>query len=95
MLTTELINILNEINKNEGERAKHTHIHIDSINSSDAENVVVELWESGDIDIYITDDADRLIENVCYEDEDIPVYGLKSVKVYDCRYDDVGFRVVF
>lgn len=94
MTTNELIAILNEINAKEGTNAQHTHLHIDAIDSPDANYVVVETWQTGDVDIYITDDARDLIDNQCRDDYFEMIDGMKSVKVYEARYDSVSCEVV-
>lgn len=39
-----------------------TNVFVDAVNSNDAHEVLVETWESGDVDAYITDDAQAHID---------------------------------
>lgn len=55
-----------------------TNIFIDSMNSPDANEILVETWSSGDIDAYITDDAQAHID-YC---DTLSSCGLESLVIY-------------
>ncbi len=89
MKTNELIAVLNEINKKFGANVQNRHVYIDAIDSPDLEYAVVEVWDDGACDVYLTDDAQDLINNHCYDDYDEYMYGLKSLVVYSVDNDGV------
>ena len=79
MKTHTLIKILKKI---ECQYGLATRTYIDAIDSPDANFVVVEVWESDNVDVYVTDNDEDFICNHCIDDDDTYMYGLKEIKVY-------------
>lgn len=79
MTTTEIITTLNALSANYGIKAD-THLHIDAMDSPNANYVVCEIWKNGKIDIYLTDNDEKFIDNNC-----VDVRGLRQVSVWHTR----------
>ena len=83
MKTTELIATLNAINTRYGAQALNRWVNIDAIDSCDANYIVVAQWKNDEVSIYITDDAEKFVENT-YLDDDTDAYfaELKSITIW-------------
>lgn len=81
MKTTELISILNSIITRYGDIGCNARIHMDAIESQDAEYVICEVWGDA-IDVYVTDDDKKFIDTHCFDDEGGCFTGLKSITIW-------------
>ena len=83
MKTTELIATLTAIGTRYGAQALDRWVNIDAMDSCDANYVVVAVWNNDEVSIYITDDADKFVENTYIDDDTEGYFGeLKSITVW-------------
>lgn len=95
MKTTEIIAVLTAINKRYGANAQDAHFYMDAIDDVSTNYIVCEVWEDGNIDIYVTDNDDKFIDNHCFDDDGNYFTGLKSITVWHTINGVVHMSQVF
>jgi len=95
MKTTEIIAVLTAITNRYGANAQDARLCMDAIDDVNANYIDCEVWSDDKIDIYVTDDDEKFIDNHCFDDEGDYFYGLKSITVWHTINGVVHMSQVF
>lgn len=70
--------------------ANFSYARMDAFDTPEINFVVVEVWVDGKVEIYLTDNDEKFVDNHCiYDDTNDYFRGLKHIKVYYCVCDTI------